>query len=46
MMKNDGRIGFHLDVRPSLDSFESIKCRVKVYSHDMLDELIVESVRA
>ena len=29
MMKNDGRIGFHLDVRPSLDSFESIKCRVK-----------------
>lgn len=32
MMKrqsNDGRIGFHLDVRPALDSFESIKCRVK-----------------
>ena len=29
MMKTDGRIGFHLDVRPSLDSFESIKCRVK-----------------
>ena len=32
MMKrqsNDGRIGFHLDVRPALDSFESIKYRVK-----------------
>ena len=30
MMKpSNERIGFHLDVRPSLDSYESIKCRLK-----------------